>query len=179
MCSRRRRLAVLVAIAAMGIAACGRGDPRPLVAPVALPANIVPAIVAGDLTTHEFDPARSTFAKVGASSLIADGKVWAIRRGETLVGTLQVSTVKPDISFANPADRKAVLQGVMTGISYETIDVGDTQVAASTAADKTLYVWFGPTFFEVLQVKTTKVDPDTVAADLIEYQQSTGTLTKR
>lgn len=158
------------------VAACGTGPDRTtvLVKPASIPDDIVPATVAGDLTVHEYDAARATFARAGASSLVADGRVWAIRRGETLVGTLQVSTLKPDVSAADPTDRKAILQGVMTGISYETLQVGDTPVVASTAADKSLYLWFGPKMFEVLQVKSTKVDPDEVAADLIDFQRSTG-----
>ena len=68
------------------------------------------------------------------------------------------------------------LDGVMTGIAYQTIDLGKLQIQASTAADKTLYLWFGPGMFEVLQLKGTKVEPDSVAADIIEFQQSAGKL---
>jgi hypothetical protein len=56
------------------------------------------------------------------------------------------------------------------------VSVGETKVIASTAADKSLYLWFGSNLFEVLQVKSTKVDPDEIAAELIEYQQASGTL---
>lgn len=172
-----RRL--LLAVLALSFAsACATGDDQPLVKPARVPDDIVPATVAGDLTLHEYQPARRTFARAGEDSLVADGRVWAIRRGETLVGTLQVSTVKPDVSVADRADRKAILGGVMAGTAYETIDVGDTEVIASTAADKSLYLWFGPGFFEVLQVKSTKADPDTVAADLIEFQLATGKIGK-
>ena len=175
--SRRFLVAAVVVAMALEFAACGSDDAPGLpVKPAAVPAEIVPPTVAGDLTLHEFTPARATFARAGESSLVADGQVWAIRRGETLVGTLQVSTVKPDVSVTDRDDRKAIIGGVMTGISYETIDVGSTQVMASTAADKSLYLWFGPNFFQVLQVKSSKVDPDTVAADLIEYQQAAGKL---
>ncbi|MDQ1396278.1 MAG: hypothetical protein QOG64_1537, partial [Acidimicrobiaceae bacterium] len=97
-------------------------------------------------------------------------------RGETLIGTLQISAVKPDVSVTNEHDRKAILDGVMTGTAYETIDVGDIKVAASTAADRTLYLWFGPKVFEVLQLKGTKVEPDDIAAEVIAFQQSTGKL---
>lgn len=173
----RRWIAAAVAGLVMFGGACGSGSAKPLVQPVSVPNDIVPPTVAGDLTVTEFNPARTTFAKAGDTSLIADGRVWAIRKGETLVATLQVSTVKPDVSMTDHTDRKAILDGVMTGISYETIQLGDTQVAAATtSADKSVYLWFGPKLFEVLQVKGGKADPDEIAADLIEYQQSTGKL---
>ena len=168
------RRVVLGCALLLALAACGNGGDGPLVAPPSVPTGIVPATLGEGLTVHEFTPARARFASAGESSLVADGRVWAIRRGQTLVGTLQVSTVKPDVSVVDADDRKAIVGGVMTGIAYETVEVGDTKVIASTAADKSLYLWFGPNLFEVLQVKSTKVVPDEIAAELIEFQQATG-----
>jgi hypothetical protein len=172
--SRCLRWLVVALVAVVLGGACGSDDALPPVKPAFVPDDVVPPTVAGDLTVHEFEPARATFARAGETSLVADGKVWALRKGETLVGTLQVSTLKPDVSVDNPEDRKAILGGVMTGVAYETIDVGDVDVYASAVSDKSLYLWFGPDFFQVLQVKGTKADPDTVAADLIDYQLATG-----
>jgi hypothetical protein len=170
----RRTTWVLGCALAVLLAACGGGASNALVEPASVATDMVPATLGEGLTIHEFGPARARFASAGASSLVADRRVWVIRRGQTLVGTLQVSTVKPDVSVVDKDDRKAIIGGVMTGISYETVQVGDTPVIASTAADKSLYLWFGPGLFEVLQVKSTKVAPDEIAAELIEFQQATG-----
>jgi hypothetical protein len=168
---------MFVAVALVLLAACGSDSGRrQLLVPNAVPTELVPATLEGNLTLTEYEPARKSFAQAGVASLVSDGRVWAIRRGQTLVGTLQISAVKHDVSLSKTADHKAILDGVMTGTSYETIDVGETKVVASTAADRTLYLWFGRNLFQVLQLKGTKVDPDTVAADLIAFQQSTGKL---
>src|SRR4051794_19075979 len=167
---------LMVAVAAM-TAACGSGDGnKALIAPKPVPAGLVPDKLEGNLTVTEYLPGRKAFASAGAASLVADGQVFAIRRGETLVGTLQISTVKNDVSVLKASDRKAIIDGVMSGTAYQTIDLGSLQIQASNAADKTLYLWFGPGLFEVLQLKGSKVDPDAVAADIIEFQQSTGKL---
>jgi hypothetical protein len=167
---------MVVAIAIV-VTGCGSGTTsRQLVVPNAVPLELVPPTLEGGLTVTEYQPGRNAFAQAGSDSLVADGRVWAIRRGETLVATLQISAVKNDVSVQDPDDRKAILQGVMTGTPYETIDVGDLKVAASTSADKNVYLWFGPKLFEVLQVKASKVDPDALAADVISFQQSTGKL---
>lgn len=174
-----RRSVVIIAVAlGLGVLpACGSGPSRSqLVPPRQVPTELVPQTLEGNLTLQEYMPARKAFAEAGVASLVSDGRVWAIRRGETLIGTLQISAVKNDVSVHNSRDRKAILQGVMTGVSYETLDVGDVQVAASTAADRSLYMWFGDGIFEVLQLKGTKVDPDQVAGDVIAFQQSTGKL---
>jgi len=163
--------------AALVLAACGSASPGGrLVAPDAVPTELVPPTLEGNLTLGEYLPGRQAFAQAGPASLVSDGRLWAIRRGETLVGTLQISTVKRDVSVTSPRDHQAILDGVMTGISYQTVDVGGIKVAASSSADRTLYLWFGPKLFEVLQLKGTRVDPDSVAADVISYQLSTGRL---
>ena len=176
--SARRIIMSGVTVAALAVlSACGSGSGRrQLIAPKQVPTELVPATIEGDLTLSEYMPARKAFAEAGASSLVSDGRVWAIRRGETLIGTLQISAVKHDVSVQKASDRKAILNGVMTGVSFETIDVGDVQVAASTAADRSIYMWFGDGIFEVLQLKGTKVDPDAVAGDVIAFQESTGKL---
>jgi hypothetical protein len=102
--------------------------------------------------------------------------VWAIRKGQTLVGTLQASTVKNDVDLTRAADRKQIIDGVMTGARFDTIYVGNLKVLSSTAADRSLYLWFGPKLFEVLQVKAGKVVPDDIAGDVLEYQLSAGLL---
>jgi hypothetical protein len=175
--TRHAPVVALAAVAALAVGACGSASPSGrLVAPDAVPTELAPPTLEGNLTVSEYLPGRQAFAQAGPASLVSDGRLWAIRRGETLVGTLQISTVKRDVSVTNPRDHQAILDGVMTGISYQTIDVGGIKVAASNSADRTLYLWFGPKLFEVLQLKGTKVDPDTVAADVISYQLSTGKL---
>jgi hypothetical protein len=170
----RRLLALGLGIAFVA-SACGNGG-APLAAPLRVPDALAPKVIAEGVTVGEYAPARQRFARAGESSLVADGRVWAIRKGQTLVGTLQASTVKNDVDLSRFADRKQVIDGVMTGARYDTIFVGNLKVLSSTAADRTLYLWFGPRLFEVLQVKAGKVTPDEIAGDIIEYQLSAGLL---
>ncbi|HVT76766.1 MAG TPA: hypothetical protein VHD87_07030 [Acidimicrobiales bacterium] len=172
----RRSVALVTAlVGALAFGACGGGTAA-IVAPARVPNALTPSVMNDGITISEYLPARSRFARAGASSLVADGKVWAIRKGQTLVGTLQASTVKNDVDLSRAEDRKQVIDGVMTGARYDTIYVGSLKVLSSTAADHSLYLWFGPHLFEVLQVKAGKVVPDDIAGDLIEYQRSAGLL---
>jgi hypothetical protein len=165
---------MLTAMACAG-AACGSGSP-PLAAPTRVPDALAPTALVGGVTMGEYLPARGRFAKAGATSLVSDGRVWAIRKGQTLVGTLQASTVKPDVDVRRSEDRKAIIDGVMTGARYETIFVGNLKVLSTSHADRSVYLWFGKDLFEVLQVKAGKVVPDDIAGDLIDYQLAAGLL---
>lgn len=168
-----RLLGAVVAVIAIGLAACGSGTTK-IAAPARVPDGLVPATLTDGLNLSEYAAGRNAFARAGADSLVADGRVWELRRGATLVGALQISTVKPDVSVAKSSDRKAILDGVMQGTAVETIDVDGVRVASSTAADKTLFLWFGPGRFEVLQLKGTKVVPETILRQIIDFQRGRG-----
>jgi hypothetical protein len=171
-------LVVLVCVLLVG-AACGSGRSTVIARPAAVPTNLVPTTLPSlpDFSLSEFAPARASFAHVGASSLVADGRLWQVRRGASLVGTLQISTVKPDVSVTKASDRNAILAGVMTGISYETVDIAGISVAVSTSVDKSLYLWFGPGLFEVMQLKGSQLDPEQVVTGVIQYQEAKAGLT--
>lgn len=164
-----------VAVMVWPLTGCGGGT-RVTAAPAAVPAVLAPATIGAELGLAEYSPARHTFAVAGKDSLVADGRVWQIRRGATLVGTLQIATVKPTVHITRRKDRNAILSGVMTGSTFDVINVDDVSVATTTAGDKNVYVWFGRDLFEVMQLKGTQLDPDAVLHDVIHFQQSSGLL---
>jgi hypothetical protein len=169
------RRVIALALGLVLVGACGNGT-REVAAPARVPTGLIPSVMNDGVSINEYAPGRARFARAGASSLVADGRVWAIRKGQTLVGTLQASTVKNDVDLTKAGDRKQVIDGVMTGARYDTIYVGHLKVLSSSAADHTLYLWFGENLFEVLQVKAGKVVPDEIAGDILEYQLSAGLL---
>ena len=88
------RRAWLVALVLL-VAGCGGGATLKAAAPAAVDPSLAPPVLAGQgLTLSEFLPARASFAKAGATSLVSDGRLWQLRQGSNLVGTLQISTVK-------------------------------------------------------------------------------------
>src|ERR1051325_3326419 len=88
------RLPALTAAVALLVAgACGHAAKK-AVAPKAVPASIVPASIPGDAdfpqyTFDEYKEGGERIAKAGSKSVIDDGRVWELRRGQVLVGALQ------------------------------------------------------------------------------------------
>ena len=174
-----RRISVIATVAlVVTAAACGgKGKVAP---PKRVPVNLVPATIGGtpqapDFTLSEFTEARKDFAKAGDRTEVADGRLWEIRRGATLVGTLQISTVKPNIDLTHKKQRDKIIDLVMQG-SATTIKVRDVQISTSTDAQKTEYLWFGKQMFEYLQIKGTDVKPETILRRLLVVQKPTGEL---
>jgi hypothetical protein len=163
---------VVLGLVAVLVGACGGGDggaasaaPPPKV-PLAL---VPPAFSAGELTVSEDSQARKAFTELGDNALVADGRLWQIRQAERLVATLQVATVKSKVDLSDAEQRRSIVNHILPGARQE-IDVNGVTVSSSDANDKTVYVWFGRDLFQVLQVKSTKIDPEAVVTELVGFQ---------
>jgi hypothetical protein len=169
--SRRPVLAVLVGAAAL-VAACGEGE-RTLTAPERVPVELVPdRLLDGTLGAFENrDPSTlETFANTGATTLVADTRVWEIRRGDRLVATLQISTVQPKVDLLDEDVRERFADQLILGQSSR-FRSGDVEVFTTTVNDKTIFLWFASNLYEVMQTKDRALEPEELLADLLEHQQ--------
>ena len=166
--------AVTAAVLAVGLAGCGSAAPKLVAAKV--PLRLVPATLPGGLNLAEYPADRKAFANAGKDSLVADGRLWEIHQGHLLVGTLEIATVITDVSLQDKGDRAQILDGAMVGAAPVSINVDGVGVAVASAPQRTMYVWFGHSVFEVLQLDDQRIDPEKVLTDVIDYQQGTGTL---
>jgi hypothetical protein len=169
------RVVAAVLVAASLSAACGGGDKPKKVAikPASVPAEIVPTTLAqGTLALRQDDEARKAFSTIGDQALIADGRLWTIRQGERLVATLQVSTLKPTINAADEIDRETITNLILPN-AKQKITINDVSVVQTGSTDdKTVYLWFGKSLFQVLQVKGSKIDPERILREILEFQQA-------
>jgi len=168
----RRALALAALLAAVALlGACGDEDSSIGVRPVSVADELVPEAVGGGLKLYESttEETVNAFANAGEESLVADGRLWEIRKGARLVGALQISSVKSKVDLAESVRRDTIVNDVLIG-SYDRIRVGDVEVYTSSANDKVIYLWFGESLFQVLQLKGDELDHEKVLADVIEHQ---------
>ena len=165
-------LAVALVVAALG-GACGDGGGGPDRAPSKVALELVPdTLNDGAFRVAEDEKAREAFSTVGSEALVADGRLFAIRDGDRLVGTLQLSTMKTRVDLTDEDQRESVISNVIPG-SRATISVGPVSVIQAAGADKTVFVWFGRDMFQVLQLKPTTAspfDPEKVLSEIITHQ---------
>lgn len=169
---------VLVVVSCLLCAACTRTDVPTTAAPLPkVPAELVPTKLEQtryDLVENTEPATASAFALDNPSALIADGRLWEIRDGQRLVGTLQVTTVKPKVDLTESKTRRAIQVGLMPG-SVQRLSVRDVPVFATSSNDKIVYLWFGRTLFQVVQLKGNAVDPEGVLGDIVGFQLGTET----
>lgn len=162
--------AALVAFLALG-AACGGGEDD-AAAPERVPVDLVPARLLDDSlgTFENRDPATlRTLANAGPTSLVADTRVWEIRRGDRLVATLQISTVEPTVDLLDEDVRERFAGQLIAGQSNR-FRSGDVEVFTSTVNDKTVFLWFGANVYEIMQTKDSVLEPEELLTDLLEHQ---------
>jgi hypothetical protein len=139
--------------------------PRPV------PVDLAPGEIGGGLKLFEAldEETVKAFANAGERSLVADGRLWEIRKGARLVGALQISTVKQKVDLAEAHRRDSIVGEILVG-NADRIRVGDVEIFTSAANDKVVYLWFGDGMFEVLQLKGDELDHEQVLTDVIEHQ---------
>jgi hypothetical protein len=159
-------------VAALG-AGCGGGDAVAERAPSKVALELVPdSVNDGAFRLTEDEKAREAFSELGPEALVADGRLFAIRDGDRLVGTLQLSTMKTKVDLTEDDHREKVISNVIPGMR-ETISVGPVSVIQAAGPDKTVFLWFARNMFQVLQLKPTKAspfDPERVLSEIITHQ---------
>jgi hypothetical protein len=175
----RRRVVLLVVAVSLTLGACGSSDGAPQVL-ARVPAGMVPQHLAGSpgdtpLALTEYEAGAKRIARASANSMIAHGQVYEVRRGDTLVGALQIATLRPKVDVGSAKQRAKLASLVVSGATQKII-VSGVEVVASQTADKIVFLWFGDQLFEVLQIKGEGLKPEQMLKDILDFQKPTGRL---
>ena len=161
--------AVALVVVLVALAGCGGGRSSNAV-PTKVVTSLVPdALASGKLSLAEDKSAHKRFASAGSDSLVSDGRLWAVRDGNRLVATLQVSTLAPKVDLSDKNSKASLIASILPG-TRESFEVGDVPVVSVATEDKVVYLWFGASMFEVLQVKGNGIDPEKVLGELLAFQ---------
>ena len=166
----------MLSVALSLMPACGDGDaalsrggdaaPPPRVATGLVPSTLLRGRL--DVRLYKGKEGKEAFARAGDKALVADAKIWEIRRGSTLVGVLQISTVKRRVDLAVEDQREAI--GSILAGSVKHVEIEGVRVSFAETPDQIRYLWFGADLFEVLTLKSSVVDPEPTVTDLLRFQ---------
>jgi hypothetical protein len=164
-----KRVLAATALAA-SLAACG--DATVVVAPKRVDPALAPADLPDGLKLYEntSESTRRALANVGEGALMADGRVWEIRRADRLIGTLQVSTVMPRFDLTDGAVRDGMVRQIIPQ-GASRIRVQGIEVHVSEDEDRAIFLWFGDGVFEVLQLKDRELEFESVVAAILGHQR--------
>lgn len=169
-----RRLAAAALVAASVVAgACG-DDPAPEVRPAMVPDDLVPPAVQGnEFAFHEsqLPQVEQAFADAGDKSLAADGRLWELRKGDRLVGSLQLTTLMPEVDLTKEEHRNSILRQLLP-TNRDQFLVDEVRVWSTASNNKTIYLWFGRDLYALMTLKggsEDALDPEQVLGDVISH----------
>lgn len=167
---------VTVGLLAVSVGACG--DDAPVVKPMAVPDDMVPPQVQNAqyaFYESELPQVKNAFVNAGANSLVADGRLYELRKADRLVGVLQLSTLAPELDLADEKHRNQIVSQIMPTVR-DRITVGDVQVFTSNANNKTVFLWFEQDMFNLLTIKPgseDQLDAEGVLTEVLDHQTAT------
>lgn len=168
-------VAGIVVIAAVGglVLTRTRGEPATLAQPV-LPTRTVPAKL-GDLVFKREPSLEASFARAGSTSLVNPGVIYSIRRGDEVLGSIQLAPFKAEF-VQSDEDLDDVRSGVVRGIgngTFTPLRAGTDVVLSQRGLRTGLYLWFAPdtSYFELLVAGKEMQQPELVMAALLAYQR--------
>jgi hypothetical protein len=170
---RRLRLVVVVAAAALATGCGVTPDLQTRPAALAFPTHVVPSSLAG-MTVELESGAPEKFASVGSNSAVARGQVWTLRQDGIVVGAIQVSQLKGGLSTTSERVRVGIRKAV-NDVPFRWFKaLGKQWVGVQTAPQLFIYLWMPPRhdLYVVLQLKSTVPDPDSVATELVSYEEN-------
>jgi hypothetical protein len=168
-----RHIAVAALVASSALAGgCGGKSSADAEPPLKVPAAIVPAALSGGIELHENtdDETLKAFANGGKLSLVADARLWELRQGTRLVGALQVATFVRRVDLTKADARKSMLRQVLPG-DLNQLNIDEVPVWAVESNDKVVYMWFASHMFEVLQLKGSQLQPESILREVVGHEK--------
>ena len=112
----------------------------------ALPVEIagvdVPGVVGGVELRRE-PKVEEAYGQAGRSSIVKEGRVFSLRRGDDVEGSLQVASFVTGVSAADPDVRRAVVKSIGRG-QFRLVRIGDARVYALDLPEQRFLLWFPP-----------------------------------
>ena len=102
----------------------------------------VPARVGGVELRRE-PVVEEAYKQAGRSSIVGEGRVFSLRRGDDVEGSLQVAFFVPGVNAGDADVRRAVVKSIGQG-RFRLMRVGDLRVYALDLPEQRFLLWFPP-----------------------------------
>ena len=162
---------LLVLVVAGGLALSGLGDGAAPPTGPALPARVAPAAL-GDVRFVPELEAQKAYAAAGSTSLATDGRVFSLRQGDVVQGSLQVAGFVPDVDVRNGRVREEVLTGLGSG-RFAPTRIGEERVYRIRLPEQTLLLSFDRNgrSFTLMVTRAGYRDPERLFGAVLAYRR--------
>jgi hypothetical protein len=137
----------------------------------------VPTELAGVRFQRE-TAAEQGFHNYTANSLIAAGRLYALRLGDSVVGTIQFGVFKPAVRARGSSVQQAMRGELGKGV-FSISHLNGEQIYVQHLAEVSLLVWFSPDgrYYELMTAKNGYDTADELLVNLLNFQRTGKTTT--
>ena len=166
---RSALIASAVVVALVGPAFVPTPTPARAATPVALP-EILPSTTLGYDLVREAE-LEDSFSAPGAAALVAEGRVYTIRKGSFIAGSFQVAVLREDVDGRDRAVQQQIESSLQTG-AFTTRRYGPVRLRTLQKAEQVLWVWFPPdrNVVELVVLRADVEDGPELVRELVRQQ---------
>ena len=167
----RKLVPIGAALAALLFTACAGETKTAGPAGPVLPGRITPDTL-GDFAFRQEPNMEAVFKKAGDASLVSGGSIHTIRKGNEILGYIEVAEFKPGFRATRREVREGVLRSIGSG-RFELRRIGGEQIHVQTSSEQRLYLWFSNngSYFELLVAKRGFEEAERLFPALLAFQR--------
>jgi hypothetical protein len=170
---RTRAATAAAAVAAVFLlGACAPG-PAPAEAPVAYPDPLLPPTVLG-MPVERQPHVEGEYDKPGRAGLVEEGRVFTVRDGGTVQGSIQVAVLKADVNGRSRDVQEGVERGLGSAGGFRTVRFGTVRLRVLDTAEQRVFLWFPPdrNVMELFVMRKTFANADEFVLEVIRHQRT-------
>jgi hypothetical protein len=164
--------AAALVVAVLLLAGCSA---RPTAAaPSSYPDPLVPGRVLDQYDLERRPEVEAQYAKPGRAALVTEGRVFTIRGGDTIEGSLQIALFRRDVDTRLPSVRRGIEGDFGSPEAFRTEHFGTVKLRVLTRAEERIYLWFPPdrNVMELFVMRKKFADAERVVHGLITFQRT-------
>ncbi|MCA1840284.1 MAG: DUF3488 and transglutaminase-like domain-containing protein [Actinomycetota bacterium] len=135
-----------------------------------LPAKLAP-LMAGQYELRREPKAEIAYKQAGGSALVGQGRVFTIRQGSVIQGSIQIAPFKQNIDTQDPEIKDAILHSIGSG-RFTLRRLGAERVWSMQLPEQQVLLWFAPggAYMQLLVSRKSFVDSSKVFLDVLRFR---------
>lgn len=126
------------------VASCSLGNTSGKTPPRTLPAD-PPANLVANVSIQSDPEYNAHFSKLRPSSLITDGRLFVVRSGPVIEGSLEVTLFKKGVNSQDPSVQSGIEKGLDVGArGFTVLHFGLVTLLSASVGETQMYLWFPP-----------------------------------
>jgi hypothetical protein len=142
----------------------------------AAPSTYFPSLLPDKVGAYEFHretAVEDQFKKPGSRAIVSEGRVFTVRDGDTVQGSIQVALFKPGVDNQDHRVQDGVQRGLGAAAGFRLVHYGVIHLLELDTAEQRVFLWFPPerNVMELFVMRKKFVNAESVVTAVIAHQR--------